>query len=64
MRALALSLFMKIMRMVGIKAVLKFAWRKGIYPRLKKLADESEEGWDNELLKFVNDNIYKAIDLI
>jgi asparagine synthase (glutamine-hydrolysing) len=29
---------------------------------LKKLAERSEQGWDDDLLKFVNDNIHKVID--
>lgn len=62
MKAFALKLFMTVLRMVGVKTVLRFAWSKAIYPKLKELADKSEEGWDDELLNFVNDNIYKVID--
>lgn len=61
MKALALNLFLKILRMVGYKTVLRFSWRKVIYPKLKSFVERSEEGWDDELLKFVDENIEKVI---
>lgn len=62
MKTIALNLLKQALRMVGYKTILKFVWNKALYPELKKLVDRSEQGWDDELLKFVNDNIHKVID--
>lgn len=62
MRAVAGRLFMTILRMVGIRYLLKLAWRKALYPELKKYTDDSEAKWDNEVLASINKYIYKIID--
>ena len=64
MKALAAKIVLQLLKWVGLKTLLKMGWSKVLYPALKKLADKSEQGWDNKLLKFVDDNIYKVINSI
>lgn len=62
MKALAAKLFMTLLRMVGIRYLLKMAWSKALYPELKKYTDSSEAEWDNKVLDAINKHIYKIID--
>lgn len=63
MKKLALKLFLKVVKLVGIKQAMKWGW-KLLYPKLLKKAESSDPEWDEKALKLVNQYIYKIIDLI
>lgn len=64
MKSFAAKTLMYLLRLIGLKRLLRLGWSKILYPELKKLSDKSEDGWDDKLLKFVNENIYRVIDLL
>jgi hypothetical protein len=58
-------LFRVLLKAVGLKTLLRWGWRYAIYPKLKEWTESNDvPEWDEKILKFVNDNINKAIDLI
>jgi len=62
MKALALRLIIRAAKMVGYKTLLRLGWRHVIYPKLKEWTESNEyPEWDEKLLKFINENIEKAI---
>ena len=61
MKALALKLIMKVLRLVGLRTLLNLVWKKAVFPKLKELVEESDEEWDDELLEFIDSHVIKAI---
>lgn len=51
-----------MLKLVGLKTALRLGWRYALYPRLKDLVEDSYAGWDDKLLKFVDDNIHLVIN--
>jgi len=65
MQKLVINLLLKAAKYVGVKKLLKLGWKHLIYPRLKSWTESNEyPDWDEKILKWVNENIEKAIDLI
>ena len=56
---------LKLLKMIGIKSILRMGWKHLIYPKLKTWVESNKyPEWDEKLLSFVNLNINKVIDLI
>lgn len=64
MRVIAVKLFIQALKLLGLKTSLRLGWRHLLYPRLKALVSKSEEKWDDDLLKFVDESIDKVISSI
>ena len=62
MKALALRMFLKYVKYIGIKRAIRLGWRHVLYPRLLAEAKKSPEDWDDKTLDFVNKNIYTILN--
>lgn len=65
MKAIVINIFLKALRMIGVKKAIKLAWDNAIYPKLLKWAESNEyPDWDIKLVSFLNANIDKILNLI
>ncbi len=54
-----------LLRLVGIRTILKMGWKHLIYPNLKNCVENNDiDDWDEKTLDALNKNIDKIIDLI
>lgn len=63
MRAIAVKLFKYLLRMVGLKKLLKLSWDYALYPKLKEYTKNSDPKWDEQVLEVANKYVYKVIDM-
>lgn len=65
MKAIAIKIFLKVLRMIGIKKAIRLAWDNVIYPKLMAWAKSNDyPDWDIKMVKFMDDNMDKIIELI
>lgn len=65
MKAIAVKLFLKALRIVGLKKAIRLAWDYAIYPKALAWARNNDyPDWDEKLINAINDNIDKLLELL
>lgn len=57
------TLFIKLLKLIGLRTAVSLAWKHLVLPELKKLVKQNEYDWDDKLLvqleRVVNEAIKK-----
>lgn len=65
MKSMAVKLFLKALRIIGIKKAIRLAWDYYLYPKAMQWAKSNDyPDWDEKLVEAINKNIDKILELI